>query len=731
MSNNELSIRCEIKALTPFRAGAPMQVTGTLHNMGASPVWILKRSTFLTSQGHHCLVLMRGTEHLLDADLPASAETDEDKDDALRIPAGGTASAQMDLATSYPHAEPGTYLASLRMPVYGAVELEPNVRPLLRTDFQYAFVESEPVAVEIQTGSSVADSAHWSLGQASAAVTPPLGPKFPDEPLDPVFRSMNKGEEAEILEAHRWAYRSILTAIAAVQDENDGGYRGWMDLNSTGTEAEKRRVKVLAYLAAMAAWMSTAHVVYEKNDFPRTPPRNPDWMAGTIKGGKSVITLRSWVFDYWKLILVDWNEFPAFRGRASTLAFIVLHEVTHAAAGTEDNEVGYGRAACAELARKNPNGAVNNAQNYALWAMSGNQNSPPGYKPSNGMWETFPVPQVGNASPAGVGAAALSGKPAVMIAYQDESTKYGGALIFKVLAGADSKDSAHWLPSAPILNEDSQSFCGFWDNRDWHVHGRPTPALLGWADGSDQYVYCAFVDLYTKRVALIKSDPVDDAIASGDCSNTRWRQVSNLSSFSDSSETIGAALTHYNEHIYCVYVTSENKLKCVRSKDGEYFEEVPMVRGTMTFGKDVISAPSLAVFKGDLICTFVSGKGSSKTNNMLRFKDGKWDSCRSFDEVVVAENLAIAPRVSMDGEWLVALGKGLGLKTLRYWVSTSSPGFDEKMWGGQQFMTAHARTSPALVCVGSTMLGFYQDEDRQLEWLIAEGDPALPVVPVF
>jgi len=728
MSDVVLSLHCVVTAKPPFHLNAPMLISGTLYNTGEVAVWILVQNTFLSRRGHHSLVLMLGNEHL--HDIAHSTGSDSEAREFMRIPPGGSVTAHLDIAESYAVTKPGIYQLALSMPVYGGVEQASNQQPTLEAHYKTVFVASEPIAVEIEAGIPVTDVASVAAFAQAAPSAPPSSPTFPEEPLYPIFDLLNAGEQAEILEAHRWAYRSILSSLTSIQSLTDSGYEQWMDATSTGDEAIKRRAKVKAKLTKMAERMSSQHVTYRKNDTPRQTPTTPDWIAAVGEDG--AITLRSRAFEDKYLRGVAWNDGVAFRGHASTQAFVVLHEVSHAAAATVDNIAGYSRDVCATLAQKNPNASIENAQNYAFYGMSGNQNSPPpNYKPNNGMWDAMPIAGVGCVSPAGMAAASIPTKFVVMIAYQDEATQYGGALWFKVLVDAHSKASAKWLHAVAILNvEDNQSYCSFWDNRDWHVNPRPAPALLGRVEGNDHFFYCAYVDLYTKRPVLVKTGRIDDALKAQDFQGIRWRKVSNLHDFPESSDAYGPALAYYDEHIYCVYVTSENKLKCLRSKDGAQFVEVLLQRHSTILGTNVCSSPALAVFEGSLICTYRSGS-YTKQQNLLCYVNGSWDNFySSLEGKGLAENLAIGSRTSMGEEWLVALGVGQGLTSLRYWVSTNRrPISNSAFLGRAQFMAAKARTCTALASIGSTMHGFYQHEDRQLGWLIVEDDFTLPLVP--
>jgi Lysine-specific metallo-endopeptidase len=184
---------------------------------------------------------------------------------------------------------------------------------------------------------------------------------YPREPKVPVFQDQ-RGQEMprqKIIDysaAHRRAYKQIVASLKNLQ-EPYFSYGKWFDL----TYDEERKKKVIANLARMANWMADYSVIFiNTND--KCDERFNDKLAWThINPPLGPIHLCWRAFDdFWLL-----SE-GGLEGKDWARAFIVIHEVSHAAAQTCD--VSRNWLYCnSDL--MSPDNKVRNAQNYALFAM--------------------------------------------------------------------------------------------------------------------------------------------------------------------------------------------------------------------------------------------------------------------------------------------------------------------------------------------------------------------------
>jgi hypothetical protein len=187
---------------------------------------------------------------------------------------------------------------------------------------------------------------------------------YPREPKVPAFQDQS-GQEmirqkiVDYTAAHRRAYKQIVASLENLQKPGRYGYYGrWFDQ----TYNEERKKKVIANLARMANWMADYSVVYI-NTSEKCDERFYDKLAWTyIKPPLGPIHLCWRAFDDFWLF----NE-GGLEGKDWARAFIVIHEVSHAAAQTED--VSRNWLYCIHTSLMSSDDKVRNAQNYALFAM--------------------------------------------------------------------------------------------------------------------------------------------------------------------------------------------------------------------------------------------------------------------------------------------------------------------------------------------------------------------------
>lgn len=179
---------------------------------------------------------------------------------------------------------------------------------------------------------------------------------------------MDPAEVEKISAAHQTACKNIIVALGSVQTTIDTEfYNDWFETKwPWGRKSgwEKRREIVINKLSAMAKLMSTKQITYAKED--------PYKMCGGVKGVLAYTTLNSAGPVYFCPLGLndDFLYAVPFYGTLSLpwdYAFLVVHEISHASAGTGDDW--YMWYVCGQLANFNPDLAVANAQNYALFVM--------------------------------------------------------------------------------------------------------------------------------------------------------------------------------------------------------------------------------------------------------------------------------------------------------------------------------------------------------------------------
>jgi hypothetical protein len=338
----------------------------------------LSWNTFLEARWQNCLSVTHGGSPVPFVGLTA-LRGNPPHEAYVRIPPGESRSAQIDISERYAITEPGDYQAAFRLPISGAVEVSPNERPLDETQYLPNFTESAIIRFRLN-GDRLARAANVlpSLLSFEAPKTEIL---LPAEPMTPTFKGgMTPGEKENYLHAHRWAYKAICAALETVRKSVDSWqYSKWMeDLHQPwGRKGgwETRLKTVIDTFSAMAEWMATTSIVYEKVD-----GSNPECGRGVNsrqaftksndKGAISLCSGRVGAFDD------DWFRFRFGRSAEWCRALLVVHEISHAVAGTADHY--YTFFECEYLSTYTPWWAVEHAPSYAHLAMACSWDPPPG-----------------------------------------------------------------------------------------------------------------------------------------------------------------------------------------------------------------------------------------------------------------------------------------------------------------------------------------------------------------
>jgi hypothetical protein len=558
------------------------------------------------------------------------------------------------------------------------------------------------------------------------------------EPLDPIFASeFTDGQRADIAKAHRWAYKAILLAVEGFRSAPPGSdhwntYSGYMDWTPADrVEWRERKAIVEGIFLKMAQLMCRKSIRYHK-----LSNCTGDVLGNTVLGGEGPVNLCDGVFNDDRLRLgyfarADWVR-----------ALAVIHEISHAVVGgTKDIDNAYEYLECRNLAARQPAKAVQNAQNYAYFAMFNALSSPDAEHPHPGIWEQK---RVGGAGPACAGgpAAAIIAEDTLMLAYAEpeppkpspEAMDVGGLLHFKTLDMHEGR--AVWSDATPMKAGKEHE-----QEKTKEIRSSSAPALAV----VNQRVYCACIDPYTSRLLVVnavthRSSSEGSGLSRyvpGDRSDLKWSPLLGIAGNVDAR--FGPAMVGFNggdsSGLYVVYVERTGSLKCLALLWGEGFfrlEKLPSGYTPIPFDGDrkSISAPALIVLNGELKCVYrdatkgwvsLAYEPAPHTYGRTDVKPGTWHPDRSTMFQFETESLALALWNTKAGPCLVAIGRGKGDdRTLHYAISppVSAPGEGRWLLGVQ---SRAYRTSfpPTLLSHGAGLHSFHRLDDGGICWLSA------------
>ncbi len=355
----ETVLECRIEAASEYPFGQPIALNGTLHNSGSSDVWVLFRNTFLDPNWQDCVSLAHQGSSVPYTGAMVFHGTPS-RDSYIRIPAGESVSRQIDLSQNYAITEPGDYEVSFYMPILGAVDEGTAEPPTDEKALQLTLVESPKASFRVSGVASM------PLNKEEVFSPPATSSQasFPIQPKEPKYTGLNQDQIDAMRRAHFTAYNNILLALDSVQKSifvDNLLYRNFFDyVTYWGPEERRRGQTVIDTLSKMANLMSVdLPITYGKKG-----DEDPDCPFGRLAYAypyKRYVFACSNLFNDDLLRFLYWNS--AEWGRA----FAVVHEISHAAGGTTDDW--YSWEVCSNLALHNPDLAVINAQNYALYVM--------------------------------------------------------------------------------------------------------------------------------------------------------------------------------------------------------------------------------------------------------------------------------------------------------------------------------------------------------------------------
>jgi hypothetical protein len=288
----------------------------------------------------------------------------------LQIPAGESVEGQIDLSENYAMTEAGDYEASFDLRIEGAFDYGDAEPALLPHRLHLTIIASNKATFRIEGGT--ATQTNRAVKPVSLPAPDPLD-SLPADPQRPILVGMTDDEAKDIFWAHQTAYQYIRGALKSVEKSIDTQlYIEWFEGKEIwGRQSgwEERRKTVISNLTKMATWMATNTIQYIKT----TNGCSGDILAWTNRNSVNPINLCPRSFDVHLMHFVYWHEMKWVQ------TFILLHEISHAASGTTDYM--YNWVICRNLSAFNPEEAVKNAQNYALFAMG--QLDVPKFSPLN------------------------------------------------------------------------------------------------------------------------------------------------------------------------------------------------------------------------------------------------------------------------------------------------------------------------------------------------------------
>ena len=189
-----------------------------------------------------------------------------------------------------------------------------------------------------------------------------VGPEAEISPLSRsnkfTFTNFTEQEKNNYIAATITAYHAIYNALDSVETSTASDeYSKWFQAKGNLNDRKSYRDYVVnGYTKMVAAFEATIHFTKDAKEC-----KGNVFAWSILYDSNTRINLCSRAFNDGLIKSYISNSLEWAR------AFIVVHEISHIKYGTEDNQYDWG--ACADFARSNPDKAVANAQNYALFAM--------------------------------------------------------------------------------------------------------------------------------------------------------------------------------------------------------------------------------------------------------------------------------------------------------------------------------------------------------------------------
>lgn len=666
-SPNALQLICSLEVQNEYRLGEPIVVTCRLHNNGSAAVWALRWNTFLEGMSGHFIRLSLHGSAIPYNGISAHRQPPV-ADHYVQIAAGQSVAGSVDLTTAYPIRAPGDY--QIRIQLYLQDAFDSGVPPRPMQEHRPIVLKSDETVMRVVPFKQplLTDAERWHPRSSNVEETAVATGGYPDTPTKPIVIDADPVQTQAIYAAHNWAYQSVLQSLNNLPPNT---YATWF-----GTAPGPTINAVYNKIAA--AMSSSQRITYSLFDIPGKC--RWWWNAYTLNSYTPVtIYLCERFFSSWGLTTSPQDQ-----------AETVVHEMSHAVAGTED--YAYGQWLCQKLAASDPEEAAENADSYGLCAMEVAPEPPV----NDGEWlDDSSFHDSTTVRPAAAGSTANG---TIMMIYQDTNTS-NPWLWFRVCTLPNT-----WTDSATIHNNATNDKC----------KTSVGPAL---AVANGNY-YCVYVD----------GDP--DSPTSGclvyiNTTNpqaTAWTQPGVVVGSNVTSKSPALAyLTSPNGAgtFYCVYLDSTSTLNVVSgtfANDGSLKWSPPAQVGPNKAPYQSSVEPGLGAYEGWLVCMY-----ADITTGVLKYTETRngtvWSPEAALSDSQTSSGVALVQWDLPEANTLMCLFRGYQSDThLSYILYTYDS--QHPIWTQEYVLSNHLSSNgPALAGAGATLYAIYKGgDDNHLYW---------------
>lgn len=336
-----------------YSSDQPVTTTFRLTNLSQDTMRVLKWFTPLEGLWSDCLLVIRDGQRVL-YDGPLAKRGTPTAEDFITLAPGESAEQELAVYEAYQVSTPGTYNLSVESEVQ-SVPAE-DFRTLATETFDRQKAEAalfksavrEPIPhaatnfVVTGSGPSIETAGQRVRKDLSARMLNAPTPKMKvGTALAPTFNGGTPAQQSEAQDSHFEGYKLAQAALAALT--NDNAYAEWF-----GTYSQARFQAVQSHYSKIISDMEQKQFTY---DLTLTGCKSGVY-AYTYKNSTTI-----WTCDqFWASPLTGTDS------KAGT----IVHEHSHASAGTDD--LAYGQGGCRQLAINAPDKAIRNADSHEYYA---------------------------------------------------------------------------------------------------------------------------------------------------------------------------------------------------------------------------------------------------------------------------------------------------------------------------------------------------------------------------
>jgi len=329
------------------------QLSFSVQNVGDGRVFLSTVHNPLEGLLSNCLKVKRDGRPVF-YDGPLIKRIEPQADEYVFLEPGQSVSNIVDLSTCYQTSLPGRYEVTFDAYI-DVIDAESEIKtekPSLSESIQRSIrVKSEPVRFLTKIGrvgrATLGEVARRMDEESSiiALATLELKDNAKKTVLQPKLIGSSAERKKQVSAAHLAGYRLCDAALKRLKKPG-ARYEEWF-----GIYKANRYIRVETTYASTKKRMETTTFTYHLKPGAKC---QENFYAYTLPGASQI-----WLCKQF------WNA-PA--AGTNSKAGTVLHEHTHASAGTDDILGYYGQAKCRQLAKKSPTKAVRNADNYEYYA---------------------------------------------------------------------------------------------------------------------------------------------------------------------------------------------------------------------------------------------------------------------------------------------------------------------------------------------------------------------------